>query len=110
LKNGQSRKKGLNRSISDASWKSLIQKTDYMAAKSGKVLIKVNSKHTSQKCNVCGHVDASSRDKEKYICVACGHMAHADINAAKNIKELAILNIASMYGTGGLSGTRTTRF
>jgi transposase len=37
-------------------------------------------------------------------------MAHADINAAKNIKELAILNIASMYGTGGLSGTRTTRF
>jgi putative transposase len=96
LKNGQSRKKGLNRSISDASWNELIQKTEYMAAKSGKVLIKVNSKHTSQKCNVCGHVDASSRDKEKYICVACGNMAHADINAAKNIKELAILNIASM--------------
>jgi putative transposase len=96
LPNGQSRKKGLNRSISDASWNELIQKTEYMAEKSGKVLIKVNPKHTSQKCNVCGHVDASSRDKEKYICTACGHMAHADINAAKNIKKLAMNNIVSM--------------
>ncbi|MEC4817877.1 MAG: transposase [Scytonema sp. PMC 1069.18] len=96
LKNGQSAKKGLNRSISDASWNELTQKIDYMAVKSGKILIKVNPKHTSQKCNVCGHIDASSRDKEKYICVSCGHMAHADINAAKNIKELAILNIASI--------------
>lgn len=96
LKNGQSVKKGLNRSISDASWNELIQKIDYMAGKSGKILIKVNPKHTSQKCNACGYIDASSRDKEKYICVACGHMAHADINAAKNIKELAMLNIVSM--------------
>lgn len=96
LKNSQSRKKDLNRSISDASWNELTQKIDYMAVKSGKILIKVNPKCTSQKCNACGHVDASSRDKEKYICVACGHMAHADINAAKNIKELAMLNIVSM--------------
>ncbi len=96
LSNGQSRKKGLNRSISDASWSELIQKIEYMAAKSGKVLIKVNPKHTSQKCNACGHVDASSRDKEKFICVACGHIDHADINAAKNIKELAVSNIASI--------------
>ncbi|MBW4632245.1 MAG: transposase [Iphinoe sp. HA4291-MV1] len=95
LNNGQSRKKGLNRSISDASWNELTQKIEYMAAKSRKILIKVNPKHTSQKCNVCGHVDASSRDKEKFICISCGHMAHADINAAKNIKELAMLNIAS---------------
>ncbi|WP_420798728.1 zinc ribbon domain-containing protein [Aetokthonos hydrillicola] len=64
--------------------------------KSRKVLIKVNPKHTSQKCNVCGHVDAESRDKEKFICVSCNHMAQADINAAKNIKELAMLSIASM--------------
>ncbi|MDF5723782.1 MAG: transposase [Rhizonema sp. PD37] len=95
LKNGQSIKKGLNRSISDASWNELTQKIEYMAGKSRKILIKVNPKHTSQKCNVCGCVDASSRDKEKYICFVCGHIAHADINAAKNIKELAVTYIAS---------------
>ncbi|WP_310834025.1 transposase [Aetokthonos hydrillicola] len=96
LSNGQSAKKALNRSISDASWNELTQKIEYMAGKSGKMLIKVNPKHTSQKCNICGHIDASSRDKEKFICVSCNHMAQADINAAKNIKELAMLNIASM--------------
>jgi putative transposase len=96
LLNGQSRKKGLNRSISDASWSELSQKIEYMAVKSGKVFVKVNPKYTSQKCNVCGHIDASSRDKEKFICSACGYMAHADINAAKNIKKLAMNNIASM--------------
>ncbi|MDR9899464.1 transposase [Aetokthonos hydrillicola Thurmond2011] len=110
LSNGQSAKKGLNRSISDASWNELTQKIDYMAVKSGKILIKVNPKHTSQKCNVCGHVDASSRDKEKYICVACAHMAHADINAAKNIKELAIFNIASVVrGDSPEQGSRDSK-
>jgi putative transposase len=107
LNNGQSAKKGLNRSISDASWNELTQKIDYMAVKSGKILIKVNPKHTSQKCNFCGHVDASSRDKEKYICVACGHMAHADINAAKNIKELAMLKIARQVLQRGEPPQRT---
>ncbi|MEG4627942.1 transposase [Microcoleus sp. w1-18aA5] len=35
LKNGQSRKKGLNRSISDAGWAELILKIEYLAAKQG---------------------------------------------------------------------------
>ena len=96
LPNGQSRKKGLNRSISDASWNELTQKIEYMAGKSGKVFVKVNPKHTSQKCNDCGYIDASNRDQEKFICLSCGHMAHADINAAKNIQELTRSNIASM--------------
>ena len=96
LPNGQSRKKGLNRSISDASWNELSQKIEYMAAKSGKVFVKVNPKYTSQKCNECNHIDAGNRDKEKFICLSCGHLAHADINAAKNLGMLAMSNIASM--------------
>jgi putative transposase len=90
LKNGQSRKKGLNRSISDASWGELVLKIEYLAAKHGKVVIKVNPKHTSQKCQNCGHIDANNRDEEKFICTSCGHMAHADINAAKNIRDRAL--------------------
>jgi putative transposase len=89
LKNGQSRKRGLNRSISDASWSELVLKIEYLAAKHGKVVIKVNPKHTSQKCQNCGHVDAFNRDEEKFICTECGYMAHADINAAKNIRDRA---------------------
>jgi putative transposase len=89
LKNGQSRKRGLNRSISDASWGELVLKIEYLAAKHGKVVIKVNPKHTSQKCQKCGHIDANNRDAEKFICMQCGYFAHADINAAKNIRDRA---------------------
>jgi putative transposase len=47
LNNGQSSKKGLNRSISDASWGEFILKIEYLAAKQGKVVIKVNPKYSS---------------------------------------------------------------
>ena len=68
LKNGQSRKKGLNRSISDAGWAELILKIEYLAAKQGKVVIKINPKYSSQECRNCGHIDKSNRDGEKFIC------------------------------------------
>ena len=89
LKNGQSRKKGLNRSICDASWAELILKIEYLAAKQGKIVIKVNPKHSSQKCRNCGHIDESNRDGEKFICTQCGYMIHADIGAAKTIRYRA---------------------
>ncbi|MGB8691419.1 MAG: transposase, partial [Microcoleus sp.] len=90
LKNGQSRKKGLNRSISDASWGELILKIEYLAAKQGKIVIKVNPRHSSQECRKCGHTDKSNRDGEKFICVECGHHEHADIGAAKTIRDRAL--------------------
>jgi putative transposase len=77
LKNGQSRKKGLNRAISDASWGDLGLKIEYLAAKQGKIVIKVNPKHSSQECRSCGHINKSNRDGEKFICVECGYHEHA---------------------------------
>ena len=89
LKNGQSRKKGLNRSISDAGWGELILKIDYLAGKQGKIVIKINPKHSSQECRNCGHIDKSNRNGEKFICVECGYHEHADIGAAKTIRDRA---------------------
>ena len=90
LPNGQSRKRGLNRSISDASWYSLTKKIEYLAAKQGKVFERVNPRFTSQICSSCGHKDKASRNKEKFICTNCFHHADADINAARNIKKRGI--------------------
>jgi putative transposase len=90
LKNGQSRKKGLNRAISDASWGELILKIEYLAVKQGKVVIKINPKHSSQQCRNCGHIDKSNRDGEKFICTQCGYHEHADIGAAKTIRDRAL--------------------
>ncbi|MEG4812264.1 transposase [Microcoleus sp. F8-D3] len=90
LKNGQSRKKGLNRSISDAGWGELILKIEYLAAKQGKIVIKINPKHSSQECRNCRHIDKSNRHGEKFICVECGYREHADIGAAKTIRDRAL--------------------
>jgi putative transposase len=87
FKNGQSPDKRLNRSISDAAWGELILKSDYLAAKPGQIVIKVNPKHSSQECRNCGNIDKSYRDGEKFICVECGHHEHADIGAAKTIRD-----------------------
>jgi putative transposase len=90
LKNGQSIKKGLNRSISDAGWAELTLKIEYLAAKQGKIVIKVNPKYSSQECRSCGHIDKSNRDGEKFICAECGYHEHADIGAAKTIRDRAL--------------------
>ncbi len=90
LKNGQSRKKGLNRAISDAGWGDLGLKIEYLAVKQGKIVIKVNPKHSSTECRNCGHIDKSNRNGEKFICVECGYHEHADIGAAKTIRDRAL--------------------
>ena len=90
LKNGQAKKKGLNRSISDAGWGELSLKIEYLAVKQGKIVIKINPKHSSQECRNCGNIDKSNRDGEKFICAKCGYHEHADIGAAKTIRDRAL--------------------
>ena len=78
-------KAGLNRAILATGWSGLKQKLDYKAAE----LIEVNPAYTSQTCSLCGHCEkASRRSQSKFQCVACGHTANADINAALNILAL----------------------
>ncbi|MBE9131667.1 transposase [Tychonema sp. LEGE 07196] len=103
LKNGQSRKKGLNRSISDASWGELILNIEYLAAKQGKVVIKVNPKYSSQECRNCGHKDKYNRDGEKFICTECGYHEHADIGAAKTIRFRALNLVRGDSAKPGIS-------
>jgi putative transposase len=87
LNNGQSRKVGLNRSISDAAWYELRLKTEYVAGKLGKRFEVVPPHHTSLECPECHHVDSPNRDEEKFLCSVCGYAADADNNAARNIKQ-----------------------
>jgi hypothetical protein len=44
------------------------------------------TRHTSQRCAECGHVAAGNRvTQAAFQCLACGHQAHADVNAAINL-------------------------
>ncbi|WP_269087001.1 RNA-guided endonuclease InsQ/TnpB family protein [Moorena bouillonii] len=85
-RNGQSTKRGLNRSISNAAWGELVKKVEVVAAKSGIPVVKINPRHTSQKCPKCHHISKANRKKEKFVCTNCGHYDDADINGAINIR------------------------
>jgi len=75
-------KRGLNRSI-------LAAMLGYKLLWSGGSLIEVPAAYSSQTCSECGHIAAESRDGERFCCVACGHIEHADINASKVLKARA---------------------
>ncbi len=95
MPNGQSAKRGLNRSISDASWGELFAKITWLAAKVGKPVLAVNPKHTSQECSSCGHISKANRDGEKFVCEECGHIDHADTQASRTILKRANLKFVS---------------
>jgi len=51
----------------------------------------INPKYSSQECNQCGHIDRTNRlSQDKFKCIKCGHTAHADHNAAKNILDRGV--------------------
>jgi transposase len=80
---GVRQKAGLNRSILASGWGRLVDRLEDKAP--GRVQ-KVAAAYTSQTCNACGHIARESRESQPtFRCVACGHEAHADVNAARNI-------------------------
>ena len=84
--NGAAAKAGLNKSINDAGWGIFLRILSAKAESAGRQVIAVDPRHTSQRCAECGHVAAGNRATQAvFRCLACGHQAHADINAARNI-------------------------
>lgn len=79
-------KSGLNRSILDAGWGVFLTILAHKAESAGRELIAVNPANTSRTCARCGHCAAENRvTQAEFACTACGHTAHADVNAAENI-------------------------
>ncbi|GAA2374126.1 RNA-guided endonuclease TnpB family protein [Nonomuraea africana] len=86
LPNGAAAKSGLNRSILDAGWGAFLTILSHKAESAGRELIAVNPANTSRTCAECGHCAKENRVTQAvFRCTACGHTAHADVNAAINI-------------------------
>jgi IS605 OrfB family transposase len=63
----------------------------YKAEAAGIPVVGVNPRQTSQTCAECGHRERSNRkSRSEFRCKACGHESHADTNAARNIRALAV--------------------
>ncbi len=83
-----SAKSGLNREMRRLGLGTLILRLESKVSKYQGTFIKVDPKHTSQRCNKCGCVDKRNRNSQsEFKCVSCGHTDNADYNAARNIRQ-----------------------
>lgn len=83
-------KAGLNRSLLDVSPGGFRLRLGQKLAAAGGMLILVPAPHTSQRCRVCGHIEAGNRaSRDLFKCLACGHAEDADLNASGNIRDRA---------------------
>ena len=61
------------------------------AESAGRVIVEVDARHTSQRCARCGHTAAENRVSQAlFRCQSCSHTAHADQNAAENIRRAGL--------------------
>ncbi|MGC8691756.1 MAG: zinc ribbon domain-containing protein [Thermoplasmata archaeon] len=63
---------------------------EYKAEDTGKIVVYVNTKHTSQKCSKCGYIDKNNRYGSVFKCKNCGYELNADLNASRNIEVFFI--------------------
>lgn len=64
----------------------------YKAVLAGLPVAYVNPAYTSQTCSRCGHCEKANRPSQAhFLCRSCGFSAHADLNAAENIRRAAVI-------------------
>ena len=95
----------LARSISDVGWSELFRQLGYKCTQYGKTLLKIGQFEPSSKlCSVCGtsNRDLTLKDRE-WTCPSCGTYHDRDINAAINIKKLALQgqNLLPVFNDSG---------
>jgi putative transposase len=95
LPNGARAKSGLNRSISDAGWGQFVSILRAKAEEAGRAWIEVDPRHTSDRCEACGHTARANRvTQAEFACQGCGHSAPADEHAARNILRAGLAHHA----------------
>ena len=87
LRNGQNRKRTLNRLIHSASWSQFVELLRYKAEWYGRTLIQVDRFYPSSKlCHECGWKYKELKLSEReWTCRNCGTRHDRDVNAALNI-------------------------
>jgi putative transposase len=85
LKNGASRKAGLNTSINDAGWAQFRTILAGKAADAGRRVEAVPPAYTTQDCSGCGERVSKSLSVRTHVCPRCGLVLDRDENAALNM-------------------------
>ena len=96
----------LAKSINDVSWGLFRHWLEYFAVKFNNTVVAVNPRMTSQKCSDCGTVVKKSLSTRTHKC-SCGCELQRDVNAAKNILNLAKATLGHKESNATGVGTST---
>jgi putative transposase len=96
LPNRAAAKAGLHRSIHDAGWAQFVSILRAKAEEAGRVVIEVDARHTSDRCEACGYTAKENRVSQAvFSCRRCGHTLNADEHAARNILRAGLARLAT---------------
>jgi putative transposase len=87
IRKQKSKGRKLNKLLSNWSFWQLELLLGYKAEALGKQVVHVAAHYTSQTCSSCGEVNKKNRKGSHFCCDKCGLQEHADVNAAKNIRN-----------------------
>ncbi|WP_209620618.1 RNA-guided endonuclease TnpB family protein [Methanolobus bombayensis] len=91
----------LAQAISDVGWSEFIRKLTYKAEWYGKTILRIGRFDVSSKlCNVCGYKkDDLTLKTREWECPSCKTFHDRDVNAAINIKNIALNNLNTVGTT-----------
>ncbi len=102
---GMVKNHSLARSIGDAGWGTFLSMLAYKCREAGKTLLKIGVfEPSSRTCSVCGYrkADLTLKDRE-WTCPDCGTTHDRDLNAAINIKNVALAGVDKRRRACGLA-------
>ena len=81
------RSKKMNNKLSNWARGVFTERLGFKAETRGSRFVSLNPAYSSRICSQCGYVDAKNRNGDVFKCLNCGHDAHADVEAALELKR-----------------------
>lgn len=108
---GMVKNRHLSRAVSDMGFFEFRRQLKYKAAQRGSVVVVADRWFPSSKtCSHCGHrLETLPLSVRQWICPACNATHDRDVNAAVNLKNLAVSSTVSVCGEEGSGSGRKTR-
>jgi len=99
----------LSLSSHDAGWGGLRHMLEYKAEEAGIPVMAVDPFFTSQSCSGCGRLVEKTLAVRVHRCPSCGLVLDRDVNAARNILQLALDTLATPTARTGQAERNVTQ-